>query len=438
MKRLFTVLLLVSLFSAAYAEKVGLDASLAYPYMIAGESNLNYLRIGLNGFELETAAASRPPVNAAIVLDVSGSMSGEKLRQAVQAAHTAIDMLKNGDAVALVTYSDFASVLVPAAVLSGSNRLVFHNALDRVYSDGYTALFSGVSMGAAELDRYLSENRISRVVLLSDGLANVGPSTPGELASLGAILKKRGISVSTIGLGSDYNEDLMFQLAAASDGNHAFVEHPSDLVRIFEKEFETLLQVVARDLEITIAFADGIKPRNLLNRTGDIYGNEVHISLNQLYSGQEQYAIIECDTFAGLSGMNIKAADISVSFLNMVSGERETLTKRVELAFTNDSEKVASMRDKKTLGDVVLQTATATNIKAVELRDMGKIDEAEKLLLDNSLYLEQNAKNLDNEKLKQYAEQNKEDAQLLDEEDWLRQRKIMRDSQYENQTQQVY
>ena len=438
-KKIFLLLFAAVFFTAvAGAQDVGLELSFAYPLMFSEGTDLNYLKIGLNGPELNASENERPPVNAAIVLDVSGSMSGDKLKQAVLAAHTAIDMLKNGDVVAVITYSDYAQVLVPAAALTSRNRTAFHNALDRVYADGYTALFSGVSMGANELDNYLDEKRVSRVILLSDGLANVGPSTPGELGNLGKILKKRGISVSTIGLGADYNDALMFELAARSDGNHAFVEHPSELVSIFEKEFETLLRVVARDFEIRIRFGEGVTPLNILNRTGEIYNGEVVLTLNQLYSLQEQYVIIECETESGAVGTELQGASVTVSYLNLISGKKDTLKQSASIRFVNDSEEVARARDVDTLRDVVLQTATATNMRAVELRDQGKVDEAKNLLNLNSEYLENNALDLEDEKLKGYAKQNREEAELLDEEDWNKQRKIMRDSQFENQMQQQY
>ena len=109
-------------------------------------------------------------------------------------------------------------------------------------------MFSGVSKGASEVRKFLDSNRVSRVILLSDGLANLGPSTPSELGQLGHSLSKEGISVTTIGLGLGYNEDLMTQLAGMSDGNHAFVQNYSDLTKIFAAEFNTALTVVANQL----------------------------------------------------------------------------------------------------------------------------------------------------------------------------------------------
>ena len=117
---------------------------------------------------------------------------------------------------------------------------------------------------------------MNRVILLSDGQANVGPKSATELGELGMSLGKEGISVTTIGLGAGYNEDLMANLAGYSDGNHAFVENAEDLVRIFNYEFGDVLSVVAQDLVIRIQLMDGVRPMRLLGRDGEILGLNRH------------------------------------------------------------------------------------------------------------------------------------------------------------------
>ena len=430
-------LLVLSVFAAQAQEEVDLNISFSDPILLSGGTRTNYLKIGLTGFRADLTG-ERPAVNAAIVLDVSGSMQGQKIEQAVMAARTAIDMLRDGDIASIITYSDYAEVLMPAQPLSSRNRTRFHIILDGIYADGSTALFSGVSMGGSQLDLYLSDQMVNRVILLSDGLANVGPSTPGELGNLGEILRRRGISVSTIGLGAGYNDALMFELANRSDGNHAFVENPRDLVGIFEKEFETLMAVVAQDLKVRIRCGDGVRPVRLINRIGEIYGDEVVIDINQLYSMQEQYIILETEFQPGKAGSGLRAVDVSLDYLNMFTKNEENLRQSADVSFSDDESVILANRDNKTAADAIFQTATAANIRAVELRDQGKIKEAEDLLVGNASLLNNMAVQLGDEKLKIYAEQNEEEATLLYEENWEILRKSMRDSQYENQKQQTY
>jgi Ca-activated chloride channel family protein len=443
MKPIIKIIMVMMMTAAAAfpltaAEEISLNLSLANPVLADSGIQTTYLRIGLTGFRMETEG-ERPAINTALVLDRSGSMSGEKIAQAVQAAHTALEMLRNGDAVSIITYSDGAEVVIPATVLDRRNRNRFHQVLDGIYASGNTALFAGVAMGGRELDTYLQEERVNRVILLSDGMANVGPSSPGELGNLGETLRRRDISVSTIGLGLGYNADLMYELAARSDGNHAFVESPSELAGIFRREFESIMAVVAKDVEIRISCAPGIRPVRLLNRDGELYGNQVVVSLNQLYSLQEQYVLIEVEVDPETARGQGNAAEVTVDYLNLDGGGRDRLSRSVAMAFSSREEEVAARRDRKTLADVTLQIATATNEQALRMREEGKVEEARELLKKNAEILAEAASEYGGEELEEYAQENLMSAdRIADDSVWEQEQKSMRASQYGNRTQQSY
>ena len=184
-------------------------------------------------------------------------------------------------------------MIVPATKLSDKEAVV--QQIRRIEAGGSTALFAGVSKGADELRKFLDKNRVNRVILLSDGLANVGPQSPSELGSLGASLMKEGISVSTMGLGLDYNEDLMTKLAQNSGGNHSFIEQANDLARVFNQEFNDVLSVVAQEVAIDIRVAAGVRPVRVLNADAEINGQQVILQMNQLYSEQEKYVMLEVE-----------------------------------------------------------------------------------------------------------------------------------------------
>jgi len=121
----------------------------------------------------------------------------------------------------------------------------------------------------------LENDYIHRIVLLSDGASPmVGPRTPDDLGRLGAALIKENISVTTVGVGTDYNEDLMARLAQKSDGNTYFVESGYDLPRIFAAELGDVLNVVARRVKVTITLPENVKPVNIIGREGRIKGNK--------------------------------------------------------------------------------------------------------------------------------------------------------------------
>ncbi|MEZ0386906.1 MAG: VWA domain-containing protein, partial [Verrucomicrobium sp.] len=263
------------------ASSVTLSAELAHPQIAAGRKMTTYLKVGLMGNELE-ATANRAPVNVAIVIDKSGSMGGNKIVHAKEAAQQALDRLGMEDVVSVVAYDDEVHLISPPTGLK--ERDAVKAAIARIQAGGSTALFAGTSKGAEELRRNKRPNQVNRIVLLSDGMANVGPSTPQDLGRLGTSFAKEGITVTTLGLGLGYNEDLMTELALRSDGNHAFIQNSKELATIFQNEFGDILSVVAQRLSVRIQCAEGVRPVRVLGREADIHGQEVTVDMNQIYA----------------------------------------------------------------------------------------------------------------------------------------------------------
>jgi Ca-activated chloride channel family protein len=410
----------------ADAAREAVDVTLSRPIILAGSPQTVYLKVGLT---VDADRGYRAPVNVALVIDRSGSMQGEKLVRAKEAAAMAVNRLGANDIVSVIVYHDTVQVLVPATKV-GDRRAVLA-AIERLQPGGSTALFAGVSFGAAEVRKFLDRERVNRVVLLSDGLANVGPASPAELGALGASLKKEGIAVSTIGLGLGYNEDLMSRLAGRSDGNHAFVEHPRDLARIFDLEFGDALSVTAQDVLVSIECSPGVRPVRVLGRDAEITGRLVTVPINQLYDDHEQYVLLELETLAGSAAEARRMADVRWSYRRM--GEAVTPInglKTVEVSYTTDPGRAAASENADVMIAVVEQIATEQNRLAVDLRDQGRIDEAQQMLYANTAYLEGKAELYQSELLEQVAAENAADAQqIADEEAWKAQRKVMKENQ---------
>ena len=428
-------LLAVASLHAESSTGVRLGVGMANPVVLAGGRQRGYLRVSLTGYAPESPGR-RPPVNVALVLDRSGSMTGEKLENAKEAALVALDMLDQRDVLSVVTYDDTVSVLVGATELRDRDWIA--GMIRRIRPGGSTALFAGVARGAGEVRTALSPDRVNRVILLSDGLANVGPSTPGVLGDLGASLRKEGISVSTIGLGLDYNEDLMVRLARSSDGNHAFVESPNDLVRIFSAEFRDILNVVARDVTVRIRCADGVVPLRAMGRDADIAGQDVYIGMSQIYGNQEKYVILEVELPDLQAGKSASVADVELRYTDLVTREGATSTAHAAVAFSESPAAVRDRADRSTLVEVVRQQAAETSEKAVELRDQGKVKEAKDLLEQTAELLSSQAQDLDAPVLEEAGEAARRAASNLDDESWNAERKQMRSEQYATQNQQSY
>jgi Ca-activated chloride channel family protein len=221
---------------------------------------------------------------------------------------------------------------------------------------------------------------VNRVILLSDGLANVGPSSPEELGRLGASLMKEGISVTTIGLGLGFNEDLMTRLAQRSDGNTYFVEDSRDLPRIFASELGDVLNVVARHVVIEIEFPAGVRPLNFVGRDGSIRGQRAELTLNQLYGGQEKFALIEVEVSPSKSGAEIEIARARVSYDDALNQRAATAVAKRNVQFSSSRAVVVSSADHKVQAAYAANALAVAKDEAVALVDANRRDQAAAVL----------------------------------------------------------
>ncbi len=420
--------------TVSFAAPVQLAVTVGTPVILADQAQTTYLKISLHGAKPETSAV-RAPVNIALVLDRSGSMSGQKIVQARAAAIQVLDYLNAQDILSVIAYDTTVEVVVPATKVTDPGLIAA--AIRRLEPRDSTALYAGVDKGAAEVRKFLEKNRVNRVILLSDGLANVGPDTPEALGQLGAALARDGIAVTTLGLGAGYNEDLMVQLARRSDGNHAFVENATDLSRIFAQEFGDVLSVVAQNVEVIIDCAPGVRPKRLLGRSADIQQQRVSTQLNQLYGDQEKYLLLEVETPSGKAESTQELVQVRVTYTDNTSKSQE-LRSTANARYSASPEAVEKARDAKVMVATVEQIAVEQGEAAVRLRDTGKLEEAEAAFKANAGYLRQEAKKYAAPALEKQSESNARAADSVQSADWDKERKQQRKDQHSIKTQQKY
>jgi Ca-activated chloride channel family protein len=348
----------------------------------AGSTERAVVKIGLDCLP-PSQHVMRPPVNIALVIDRSGSMGGEKIAQAREAALELVRRLAPNDIVSIIAYDSGVETLVPARRVG--DRRGLESAIHRIEAGGNTALHGGVTVGAAEVRRHIEDNRyVSRVILLSDGQANVGPSSPEELGRLGHSLMKEGISVTTIGLGLGFNEDLMARLAQRSDGNTYFVEHSGDLPGIFGRELGDVLNVVARRVVIEIDFPEGVRPINFVGRDGSIRGQRAELALNQLYGGQEKFALIEVEVSPEKAGIEREIARARVSYEDALTQRSASVSAQRTVKFSGELQVVVASADHKVQADYAANLLAVAKDEAIALVDSGKKQEAAALIRQRS------------------------------------------------------
>ncbi|MCK5719622.1 MAG: VWA domain-containing protein [Thiomargarita sp.] len=414
---------------------IQLDAALSTPIMLADKKQTVYLRIGLTG--LQTKQSEIVPINVSLVIDKSGSMQGVKIRRAKDAAIMVVEQLRQEDIISIVTYNHSAEIMLPATKILKKESI--KQIINQITASGQTALFDGVEKGSQEVRKFFDRKRVNRIILVSDGLANVGPQTPAELGQFGASLGEEGIVVTTIGLGLGYNEDLMTQLAKKSDGNHAFAENASDLARFFNYEFNDIFSVVSQEVNVTVICLEGVRPIRALGREVEINNERALAKLNQLYTGQEKYLLLELEVPATKSGVEQMLAGVAVVYRDMKTDKMKRISQVITANFTDSSKIVEENINATVMTAAIEQLAVENNKQAVKLRDEGKVKAAKKLLIDNAAYLEEESAKYDSKELEKLRDLNIDDAENIeDEEDWKKQRKSMRREQYKSDQQQTY
>jgi Ca-activated chloride channel homolog len=370
--------------AAGANQSITLDARLAQPVMKDGVAQKNYLRVAVGGCRPQPAQ-NRTPVNVAIVIDRSGSMQGPRIAQAREAAIMAAYRLGPDDVASVVVFDQRVDVVVPAQQVVDHG--LFRHRIQQIAAGGSTAIYDGVLKGRDEVLKFRDARRLNRIVLLSDGQANVGPSRPDDFARLGAALLAQGVSISTIGLGLGYNEDLMLQLARAGDGNHAFASEPADLIQIFNREFNDVLASCAQTVSIDIELRPGVRAVKALSRDGTINGSKAQFRLNQVYASTEHYVLLEVEVDRELAVAGTAEQElgtVKVDYTQAEGGARQTLAAAIRGRFSASEAETKAGADAKVAEAVLEQVVLERNRLAVTLRDQGRFEESQDLLKQNA------------------------------------------------------
>ncbi len=198
--------------------------------------------------------AERKPMRLVFLVDVSGSMSSsDKLDLAKRSLRILVDNLKDGDTVALVTYAGSTRVALPATGLDRKHDIL--TAIEDLGAGGSTAMGSGIELAYQEAMKGLGSGVESRVIVLSDGDANVGRSSHAEILATIASKVKEGVTLSTIGFGmGNYKDETMEQLANKGNGNNFYIDGLSQAKRVFQQQLGSTLEVVAQDVKLQVDF----------------------------------------------------------------------------------------------------------------------------------------------------------------------------------------
>jgi len=232
--------------------------------MITG-SNCTIVQIGMNS-PLDVGTLQRPPLHLVVAVDVSGSMAGPSMDYVKSGLVAMIPSLKPEDKVSLVTYSTSAKVVFE--YVNATDTATLETAFKGLYAAGSTNLYDGLFTAMSLADSHLDPAYQNRVLYLSDGVATAGLQNPAKLTSLAEAYAKKGIGVTTIGVGTEFDVDVMRDLSEVGAGNFYFLEDPKAVVEVFTDEVNTFLVPMALDATFDVTVGGGYMVRGVYGTNG--------------------------------------------------------------------------------------------------------------------------------------------------------------------------
>ncbi|UCF31714.1 MAG: VWA domain-containing protein [bacterium] len=314
----------------------------------------------------------RPPLNLSLVIDKSGSMADEgKIDHVRMAAHRLVERMGGDDYLSLVTYDNDVRVLTrPRPV---ADRHYFHHLIDGIHPGGRTYLSGGLEEGYRQAKKARRRGYINRVLLLSDGLANVGVTDRRQLTRRAGGMYEDGISISTFGVGYQFDEDLMTRVARGGGGSYYYISDPGDILAALNREFTLAARTVATEVEIVIRLLGGCRFDSVIGHSFDREGDSVIIRLGDLSAGERRTLMAKLRVSAEQTG-EIPVADVSLRYRDPASGGiRSNRTTPVLLEVVRDADEYSRGFDR----DVVeTRTVMESSVRAEEAAE--KVDSGDR------------------------------------------------------------
>ena len=323
----------------------------------------------------------RSPVDISLVLDRSGSMGGQKIELAKRAAVQAVNLLRETDRCGLVAYDDEIIRAVRCRPLDPAQRTALLQALQGLHARGSTDLFGGWLAGAEDIGDE-EANRVRRVLLLTDGLANVGVTQPNEIVHHVRELSLRGVGTTTFGVGLDFDEVLVSGMAEAGNGHFFYVERPEQIPDYLSSELGELLTVAARSTTVVVAVSDGAQVHNL----NDLPVFGAFYQLGDLSEGAVVDLHFLLDVPPAATGpLNIQVA---LAWQDPLTSAGMSVEERTMLEAADVASCEAEVPDRDVLGQAVKARAARTRNEALKRNHVGDYDGARKLVEDELAIIE--------------------------------------------------
>ena len=321
----------------------------------------------------------RAPVATSVVVDTSGSMAGDKIVHARAGAKRFLDGLQDGDIASLVRFDDGAREIVAPTLLDRSSRARLTGAVSELSADGATNMFEGIRLGGTHLMNAPASHAVRRIVLLSDGIATAGPTSREVLGALADRAAERGVQVTAIGVGLDYDEGTLNAIAERSSGRLYHVASSEQLAGLLEEE-----QKLLRGTRAANAFVDVMPAPNveILGIDGARMERQesgaIRVPLGALFAGQRREMLVRARITAPSEGTH-GLASVRLHFADPADGNLERVQEAVaRYEVTTDPARVASAKDSRTQAIFAMAEASRVTRTAADRIEADRFEEAER------------------------------------------------------------
>jgi Ca-activated chloride channel family protein len=322
----------------------------------------------------------RPRLNLALVIDRSGSMSeARKLDYVKTAAHQLVDIMEPDDILSIVAYDHHVQVPWPSRTV-GRDREKLHRIIAGLYPGGATFLSGGLEEGYRQAKSGRRRGTLNRVLLLSDGLANRGVTSRGELRERAAVLSEKGISVSTFGVGYQFDEELMMMVAGGGGGNYRYLGDPEQIVAALASEFRTAARTAASDVEIIIRLRKNCRFGSVLGREWRRDGDSYVIRLGDLSAGERRTVFANLNVTGEHPGPQ-EVGEVGLRYRDpMTSKVVASSARAVSLELVRDERRYREGFDRSVQERKAVAESSVRVQEAARLADQGKKEEAKEML----------------------------------------------------------
>ncbi|MBP7892176.1 MAG: VWA domain-containing protein [Firmicutes bacterium] len=276
-----------------HVDSVQAQVMLSHSVLPVGRPGKLWAVIKLSSGSKQQGAAERLPLNVGVVLDRSGSMGGRPLDYVKQAAKFLVEQVGANDFLSLTVFDSQVDVVFPAQRVT--NKDVLKQAVESIVPGGSTNLSGGLLRGYEETLKERRSDQVNRVLLLTDGMANAGIVDPDMLEGKVSAMMRKGVSLSTVGVGLDFNEDLLIRLAEAGNGSYYYVREPDEIPSVFASELQGLLSVVAQNIGLKVHGLSGCRAAAVLGYEPAFDSTGMSLSLPDMFHDEQKMLAVEMD-----------------------------------------------------------------------------------------------------------------------------------------------